>query len=279
MKTYSINNQFAASLMGLPGIYVNPNPYSSEHKRLKVEVFDVQDLDCLCRGRGTLPKSINTRLVHEFLKQLQQNKARPEGIESLKKYLRCAQEKQKNSERNTDIKKTLKDILFGLLLIMGSAGGFMLMVLLTGLFPVYASWISLLAIPIVALAVYGGINILVGVIKLGYGIVSCCFRKNDTKSLSLLEQALKTNVLNADLPSYEDIQKNYYQPTSVAYENELPPPTYQQANELLSTRAVKSPVYVQMAMPGATANFFQAEQSPTSHREVSDNPLARCRNF
>lgn len=275
MKTYLIKNQFAASLMGLPGVYVHP--YSYEHK--SVEVFDVQDNLGFCKGIVTLPKSSNTRLVHQFLKQLQQNNARPEGIESLRKYLHCAQKKDKNGVINADIKDALKDILFGLLLIMGSVGGFLLTALLAGLFPVYASWISFLIIPVVALAVYGGINTLVGVIKLGVGIVSYCFRKNNTESLSGLEQTLKTNVLNADLPSYEDIQKNYYQPTAISYENEVPPPTYQQATELLSTRAATSPVYVQMAMPGATANFFQAGQSPSNPTEVSDNPLARCRNF
>ncbi len=101
----------------------------------------------------------------------------------------------------------------------------------------------------------------------------------NVESLPLLEKQLKFDVLQSELPSYEDIQRNYYQPTSVAYENELPPPTYQQATELISTRAATSPVYIQMAMPGATANFFQAGQSPSNHREVSDNPLEYCRNF
>ncbi len=77
--------------MSLPGIYVSP--YSSEHKR--VEVFDVQDNLGFCKGIVSLPKSINTRLVHDFLKQPQQNKGRLERIESLRKYLQCAQKRIK----------------------------------------------------------------------------------------------------------------------------------------------------------------------------------------
>ncbi len=278
MKNYLIKNQLASSLVGLPGVYVSPHYEEYKH----VEVYDVQGHGIgFYRGivRG-LPKSVNTRLVHNFLNQLEQGKARPEGIGSLRKYLQCAEKKDKNSEINADIKNAFKDILFGLLLIMGSVGGFMLTVMLTGLFPVYASWISLLLLPIVAFAIYGGINSLVGIVKLGHGLISACFRKSNVESLPLLEKQLKFDVLQSELPSYEEIEKkDYYQPNSITYESELPPPSYQQATAELSTRAAPSLVYIQMAMPGTTANFFQAGQSPSNHREVSDNPLARCRNF
>lgn len=270
MKTYLIRNQFASSLVGLPGIYVTP--YSSDYKH--VDVFDVQNHPLgfrkgLIRG---LPNSVNAGLVHDFLKQLQQGKVSPEGIASLKKYLQCAEKKDKNSEINADIKSGFKDVIFGLLLIMVSAGGFILTVMLTGLFPVYASWITLLLIPVVTVAVYGGINALVGLVKLGVGLISSFFRKNNVESLPLLEKQLKLDILQSELPSYDDTQKNYYQSISVAHESELAPPTYQQAT---------SPVYVPawVTVPGATANFFQAGQSPFNHREVNDNPLPRCQNF
>ena len=80
------------------------------------------------------------------------------------------------------------------------------------------------------------------------------------------EDELKNNVVNSDLPSYEDTQKNYYQP--IFLENECPP-SYQQATEL-PTRMVTPPV---VSVVASTANFFQTGQSEFSHREVGDHSV------
>lgn len=191
-----------------------------------------------------------------------------------KKITKCAEKKDKNTEINTGIGNALKNILYGLSLVMSSAAGFMLTMLLMGLFPVCVSWIALLFIPIVAFAIYGAINTLVGIVKLGFGLVSCCFRKNNTESLELLGQELMFDILKSDLPSYEDVQKNNYPLVSASTREELPPPTYRQAMELPTQTAIPS-LYVS----AATANFFQSGQSTSNHRELNDNSLARCRNF
>ena len=251
MKTFRIKNELASSLAGLPGVFVRFSSTGYSQVRL---------ID------SGLPKSANASLVNDFLQQMQYDKANPEKVQLLIEYLQCAEKKDKNKKIDGDVVNALKQMLYGMLLVLSSAGGVLLTLLLTGLFPVYASWIALLLIPCVALAIYGGLNTLVGVIKLGFGVVACCVAKNNIESFSFLEQELKNNVVNSDLPSYEDTQKNYYQP--IFLENECPP-SYQQATEL-PTRMVTPPV---VSVVASTANFFQTGQSEFSHREVGDHSV------
>lgn len=261
MKTFWIKDQLASSLVSLSGLSVRRSNLDNGYE---VEV-------------SGLPKSAKTELVCGYLQHIQQNESNLEKIQLLKKYLQCAEKKDKNTKINTGIVNALKNLLYGLSLVMSSVAGFMLTMVLMGLFPVCASWLALLFIPIAAFAIYGAINTLVGIAKLGYGMISCCFRKNTTESLALLEQELMFQIFKSGLPSYEDTQdtqKNYYQPRSVDNENELPPPTYQQAMELPTQTATPS-LYVS----ATTANFFQSGQSTSHHRQVNDNPLARCRSF
>lgn len=223
MKKYRIKKIDALTLNGLRGLHIIP--FFEHYSEILVLDGNVFSHFGACREISSLPKSSDTGLVCAVLSEMQRGNATSETATKLKVYLQYAEKNDKNSEIKSDLKQAIKQIFFGLALVTAAIAGFMLMPLLIGLFPLYVSWISLLIVPIVAVAAYGIINSLVGVVKFGFGIFSFCFRQNNRGQLLELENALHRFCL-APPPSYREVMDNT-RPNAPAWYSELP--TYQQA--------------------------------------------------
>lgn len=260
MKRYVIKTIDAWTLYGSPGLKIVP----SGEQLSQILVLDGGNRFGYFVESGSmsrLPKSCNTELVCTVLSELQRGHATSKMTIKLKEYLQYAEKKDKNNEIKSGIKQAIKRIFFGLFFVVAAITGCMLMLMLIGLYPVNASWLSLLAIPIVAVATYGIIDSLIGVIKLGFGIFSFCFHYKNRKQLLELENALH-RLLNP--PSYLEAMANAF-PTAPAlnskpptYDEAMALPTYQQAimNENSSTPANISSIYVGTSLE-YSAGFFQ----------------------
>lgn len=213
MKKYRIKKIDASTLKGLRGLHIIP--LCQRYSEVLVLDDNVFGHFGACREISILPKSSDTGLVYAVLNEMQRGNATSETVQKLKDYLQYTEKKDKNSEIKSDVKQAIKQFFFGLALVMGAVAGCMLMLLLIGLYPLNVSWISLLSVPIVAVAAYGIINSLVGVVKFGIGIFSFCFRHNNKGQLLELENALHRFCLSPP-PSYHEVVDNT-------------PPTYQQA--------------------------------------------------
>lgn len=238
MKKYRIKKIDASTLNGLRGLHIIP--FCEHYSEILVLDDDVFSHLGACREISLLPKSSDAGLVCAVLSEMQRGNATSETFTKLKDYLQYTEKKDKNSEIKSDVKQAIKQIFFSLALIVAAVAGCMLMLLLIGLYPVYASWISLLIIPIVAVAAYGIINSLIGVVKFGFGVFSFCFRHNNRGQLLELENALHRLLLP---PSYREVMDNT-PPTAPAWYSE--PPTYQEAmknGENFSTPVKTSPIY------------------------------------
>lgn len=223
MKKYRIKKIDALTLNGLRGLHIIP--FCEHYSEILVLDDNVFSHFGACREISILPKSSDTGLVCAVLNEMQRGNATSETVTKLKDYLQYTERNDKNSEIKSDVKQAIKQIFFGLALVAATVAGCTLMLLLIGLYPVYVSWISLLIVPIVAVAAYGIINSLVGVVKFGFGIFSFCFRHNNRGQLLELENALHRFCLSPP-PSYREIMDNT-PPTAPAWYSELP--TYQQA--------------------------------------------------
>lgn len=280
MKTYRIKSQFSSVLKGLNGLYITPTESSLY---VNINVFDNQVQNfCAPHRLTSLPESSNKKLVYDFLKQMQLNKITPEEGGVLREYLQCAEKKDKNDEIKSDIKAAFKKIFFGLLLIAGGGvGGLALMVVLIGLFPGVASWISLLIIPVVAAAAYGIINAVIGCLKLGIGIFSFCFSEKNVDPLPVLEDKLNNLLFRASQPpAYHEVMKNNALfPTAPVY-SELP--TYQQAienRETTSTRKVTPPIDIRVLVLSQHSSCFPSRRSNTA-TDINESIDSRVfRNF
>lgn len=238
MKKYRIKKTDASTLSGLRGLHIAP--FCEHYLEVLVLEDNVFSHFNACREISLLPKSSDMGLVCAVLNEMQRGNATSETVTTLKNYLQYTEKKDKNSEIKSDVKQAIKQIFFSLALIVAAVAGCMLMLLLIGLYPVYASWISLLIIPIVAVAAYGIINSLIGVVKFGFGVFSFCFRHNNRGQLLELENALHRLLLP---PSYREVMDNT-PPTAPAWYSE--PPTYQEAmknGENFSTPVKTSPIY------------------------------------
>lgn len=214
MKKYRIKKIDALILKGLSGLHIIPLcQHYSEVLVLDDNVFSHFGA---CREISILPKSSDTGLVCAVLNEMQRGNATSETVKKLKDYLQYTEKKDKNSEIKSDVKQAIKQFFFGLALVMGAVAGCMLMLLLIGLYPLYVSWISLLSVPIVAVAAYGIINSLVGVVKFGFGIFSFCFRHNNRGQLLELENALHRFCFSPP-PSYQEVMDNCNTQTSPIY--------------------------------------------------------------
>lgn len=275
MKTYRIKHQFAPFLMGLHGLYMN---HTECWDYVDLHVLDNQTQSNLgVRSRLTsLSKSCDSELINDVLEQIQFDKVTSESMEVLRKYLQCAEKKDKNNEIKSGIKEALKEIFLCLLLItVGGVGGLALTVLLMGLFPAIASWISLLIIPVVIAAVCGVINSLIGCVKFGIGIFSLCFRQENIEQLPVLEKALRCIFFQPSPPppSYQAVMRNKTTASApILYSEE--PPTFDQAvknNASLSTRAVTPPVNIPaLVFPYHSAHFFHHPHSVSSNSRIND---------
>lgn len=281
MKTYRIKHQFAPFLMGLHGLYMN---HTECWDYVDLHVLDNQTQSNLgARSRLTsLSKSCDSELINDVLEQIQFDNVTSESMEVLRKYLQCAEKKDKNNEIKSEIKQALKEIFLSLLLIaVGGVGGLALTAILMGLFPAIASWISLLIIPAVAAATCGVIKALIGCLKLGIGIFSLCFRQKNTGQLPALEDALRRSFFQSSPPppSYpEVVANNTAFPTALYPE----PPTYHQAvknSTSLSIRAETPPVNIPASvLPYYSAHFFH-HPHPSGNQVVNDNPSPVCRHY
>src|ERR1043165_4174082 len=226
MKKYRIKKIDALTLSGLRCLHIVP---SCEHYS-EVLVRDDNAFSYLgaCREiMSFLPKSSDTGLVCAVLSEMQRGNASSETVTTLKKYLQYTEKKDKNNEIKSDLKQAIKQIFFGLALVVAAVAGCMLMLLLIGLYPANISWISLLSIPIVAVAAYGITNSLVGVLQFGFGIFSFSFRHNNKGQLLALENALHRFCLSPQL-SYREVMDNT-PPTAPAWYSYSEMPTYEQA--------------------------------------------------
>jgi hypothetical protein len=285
MKTYRIKSQFTSILTGLHGLHITP---SESWDYVNVHVFDNQSLsNAGGRNRITsLPRNCDSELVYAVLEQIQFDKATSASVKVLREYLQCAEQKDKNNERKSDIKEALKQIFFGALLFaIGGVGGFALTVLLIGLSPASASWISLLIIPTVVAAVWGVMKAGIGCLKLGIGIFSFCFSPKNIEQLPLLKNELQRCFFEPPPPppSYQELIENKTIASAPVLYTE--PPTYQQAVEnitALSTRAITPPIYIPafVPLPGHTAHFFHHPHA-VSNQMVNDNPSPApvCRHY
>src|SRR5436190_6025348 len=203
MKIYLIKSSDALLLNGLSGLHRGPN--NNNYTPILVN-DDAYDLNKLAGRLTSLPKSCDPRLVCSILKKMQLGQASFESIQQLQRYLQCAEKKDR--EGKSTFVKGIEKFFFGLLYVMSAGGGFLLMTLLMGLFPVYTPWISLLVIPIIAVAAYGIINSLIGVFQCGLGIFSCCCRPkaadNNAEQLQMLEAALYRSLQSGSLASYHE---------------------------------------------------------------------------
>lgn len=268
MKKYRIKKIDALTLNGLRGLHIVPLcQHYSEILVLEQNIFSHFGE---CRQISLLPKSSDMGLVCAVLNEMQRGNATSDTVTTLKKYLQYTEKKDKNSEIKSDLKQAIKQIFFGLALTVGAVAGCMLMLLLIGLYPVYASWISLLIIPIGAVAAYGIINSLVGVVKFGFGIFSFCFRHNNRGQLLELENALHRFCLSPP-PSYRDVIDNT-PPTAPAWYSELP--TYQQAmknHENFSTPVKTSPMYTSVRTSlEHSAHFFPPPSYTTTNNRANN---------
>ena len=275
MKTYRIKSQFSSVLKGLNGLYITPTESSLY---VNINVFDNRAYNLYAPHRLTsLPESSNKKLVYDFLKQMQLNKITPEEVDVLREYLQCAEKKDKNNEIKSDIKAAFKEIFFGLLFIAGGGvGGLALMVVLMGMFPGVASWISLLIIPVVAAAAYGVINAVIGCLKLGIGIFSFCFRQKNADQLPVVENKLNNLLFQANQPpAYQEIIKNNTKFTEPALYSELP--TYQQAIKNIAAPSVRTatpPINIPtlVTLPSHSSHFFHHHlHHSVSNRSVVNN--------
>lgn len=257
MKIYRIKHQFAPFLMGLQGLYMT---HAECWDFVNVHVFDNQALSNLGAGHRltSLPRNCDSKLVIAILGQIQFGKATSASIKTLREYLELAERKDENNKIKSEIKGSFKEIFLGLLIIVvGGVGGLALMVVLMGLFPGVASWISLLIIPVVAAAAYGIIKAVVGCLKLGIGILSFCFRQKNVEQLPVLENALKDFFFRP--PPYDEVKEDYTTyPTAPVLYSELP--NYQQAiknipapSARIVTPSMDIPVLV---LPGHSPRFF-----------------------
>jgi hypothetical protein len=279
METYRIKSQFVPIFMGLHGLHITP---SEAWDYVNVHVFDHQVLSNLGpHNRFTsLPRNCDSGLIHTVLEQTQHNKTTPKQIRKLKEYLQLAIQKDKNDEIKSDLKEAIKQVFLGLLIIVvGGSSGFALMILLMGLSPASASWLSFLFIPIVAVAVYGAMKLGVGCLKFGIGVFSLCFRQKNTEQLPMLENTLRCLCFQPipPPPSYQEVmENNSIFPSAPIYSEE--PPTYQQAlnSAALSAHtahtlsAVCVPVLVSWS-GGDSAHFFQPPQVLCAATQSLDN--------
>lgn len=271
MKTYRIKKQFESELKGLNGLHITP---TERQDYININVLD-NHINYLCTRHElkALPENSNKQLVHDFLKQIQFNKITDEQqVQKLRVYLQCAENKDKNNEIKSDVKASLKQFFKGLLLIgVGGAGGFVLMVFLMGLLPAAASCIAFLIIPIMAAATYGIIKTVLGCLKLAIGIFSFCFRQKNVEQLSTLEKELCDSIpFRAPPPPYCEVKENYTTyPIAPALDSELP--TYQQAIEIaaLSAKTATQPSAIPASVLPPSPHFFHHHL----HHSVS-NPSA-----
>ncbi|MFZ0219358.1 MAG: phage holin family protein [Candidatus Aquirickettsiella sp.] len=230
MKIYRIKKSLAAILDGLDGLQMTR---SESCYYMNVHVLDNQirsNLNSYYR-RTSLPKSCDNELVHVLFEQIQFDERTPEQVEILKEYLQLAKKKDKNNEIKSDLKKAIKQIILGLLMIAGIAGGFGLVFFLMSLSPVNAGWVALLIIPTLGIASWGLIKLVVGCFNLGLGFFSLCFRQKNIGRLPLLENQLHHVCCQPALPppSYSEVMRNSKAIPSAPLE----PPTYQQDSALL----------------------------------------------
>ncbi|MEN9917505.1 MAG: hypothetical protein RLY40_1444 [Pseudomonadota bacterium] len=189
MKLYFIKNSDAALLKGLNGLHWEPDIDNYTPFYVK----DFYNLDNLPKEWSSLSKNCDSQLVRSVLKQMQRGQASFATIQNLKSYLQYAEKKDK--EGKSDFVKGIEKFFLGLLYVTSAMGGFLLMTILMGLVPAYGAWVSLLIIPIVAVAAYGIIKSLIGVFQCVFGIFSACFQPkeavNNTKELQELEMELQ----------------------------------------------------------------------------------------
>jgi hypothetical protein len=272
MKIYRIKKTYASILMGLHGLYMTP---SGCCHYVDVNVFDYQTPSYFTsRNRLTrLPKKCDRKLVYDILEQIQLDNATSESVKMFREYLQCAEKKDKNNKIKSDIKKAIKQIFLGLLIIVvGGVGGFGLMSFLMSLSAVGASWASFLLIPIVVALVYGAIKAGVGCLKLGVGIFSVCFRQKNVEQLPMLENELRLFFLQP--PSYSEVMRNTKIIPS-APELYSEPPTYQQAvknSSILPTRPVTLPLYIPALVPLPRHSMFFHPHLAATDNGVRDTP-------
>lgn len=286
MKIYRIKHQFAPFLMELHGLYM---AHAECWDYVNVHVFDNQALSNFGAGHRltSLPRNCDSKLVTAILEKIQCGKATSEAMEILREYLQCAEKKDKNDEIKSDIKASFKKIFFGLLLIAGGVGGLALMVVLIGLFPGVASWISLLIIPVMAAAVCGIINAVIGCMKLGTGTFFFCFRHESVEQLPGLESALHRFCLQSSPPppTYPEVMENN---TTFPIVPELyaEPPTYQQAvknsTASSSVRTVTPPICIPVSVSCSqySPHFFHHHpHSAASNSATNANPPAYSHRY
>ncbi|MGC1854512.1 MAG: hypothetical protein WA659_03970 [Candidatus Aquirickettsiella sp.] len=276
MKTYRIKRTYASILVGLQGLYMTP---SECRDYVNVNVFDNQTLSNLDpRNRlARLPKKCDRELVYATLEQIQSDNATIESVKILREYLEYAEKKDKNNEIKSDIKKAVKQIFWGLLvMVVGGLGGFGLMFLLMSLWPVCASWASFILIPIVAALAYGAIKVIVGCLKLGAGVFSFCFRQKNVEQLTVLENALRgfCDQLSSLPPSYTEVMVNNKSfPSAPKLDTGLP--SYEQAVKniaALSAQTIPAMGIPNSApLPGYSVHSFHHSHTFFSSG-INDNP-------
>lgn len=259
MKTYRIKRSSASILVGLPGLHMTP---SECWRYVNINVIDRQFNPC---SLNHLPENCNSKLVHDFLRQMQSDRMTSIQIKKLRIYLQLAKNKDKNNEIKCALKKAIKQIFLGLLVILASVGGFGLMGLLIGLVPAGASLISFLIIPIVGGLAWGGLKLAIGCLKFVANIFSICFMRKNTDQLPALEKELFSYLQSTLPPCYEEVMKNELPTFEEAVRNiaalstmeEPPPPAYSSISPL-SSRA---------------AHFTQHPHSISNHSVMNTNLL------
>lgn len=258
MKIYLIKSSDAALLKGLSGLHCDRD-FSNY---TPIFVKDFYNLDNLPEAWSSLPKNCDPHLVCCILKHMQRGQANFATIQKLKSYLQYAE--KKDNEGTSNFVEGIKKFFLGLLYVTSATGGFLLMTLLMGLVPAYSAWISLLMIPIIAVAAYGIIKSLIVILQCGFGIFSGCFRPketvNNTQALQKLEAALHRCL----------------QPGSTAYHAnilhsapaDLDPPNYEQAIAMGMSEKSPNNIPVQRFSSGYP-NFYRAPD--VSEGRINEN--------
>ncbi len=257
MKTYRIKRDFASILMNLPGLHETPTECL---RYVNINVINCQFNPC---NLNRLPENCNSELVHAFLRQMQSDRITSIQVKKLRIYLQLAKNKDKNNEIKCALKKAIKQIFLGLLVILAGAGGFGLMVLLMGLVPAGANLISLLIIPIVGSLVWGGLNLAMGCLKFVMNIFLVCFTRKNSDQLSKLEKKLISYLQPTLPPSYEEVMKN-----------ELP--TFEQAvRNIAALSTMESPPTYSSISPSSSHGAYFLHHPPvvSNHSVINNNPL------
>lgn len=264
---YRVKSEFLPTLEGLFGFEISPSE-SLDYINIQVIECDTpikffnKSLACVY----SLPQSSDSQLVHTLLKQLEKNYLSIANARVLRKYLQLSKMQDKNNKIKSDLRVAIKRIVMSLLILGGGLGGLSITLFYMPIVSVlFAAFAPLMLIPLAlfALAVVDSvINLFIGLVALGIGIFSVCFRLNNSEELTIIKDRLEEiSDQQSQLlpPNYRDLFGNTSVSTAKSLSLASPPP-YQDVvhnSAVLSTAPVSSPpMYTLRSLASNPAQFF-----------------------